>query len=260
MIGNAPAQLMLNLPVNASEPVPSLKGLTPNQQIVKEIDAIQISKNDQLRESLYLRYLVYCQDRDFLPAEDYPDKYEEDGYDEYSIHFGVVNKQEEMIGTVRLVQWSEKGFPMDVYWKNIIPENVHSCAEISRLAIPRSIDRNVSGYLIPADDEECVRSATTDSRFSLVVTMELYIALYQAAKNTGITHLLAAMEKSLARLLNRYHFKFVEIGPEVDYHGLVTPYILDIEATEKEIALKSPRLFERLQRGMSSINKAVAVS
>src|SRR5690606_15783528 len=60
------------------------------------------------------------------------------------------------------------------------------------------------------------------------IVLGLYKTMYQASKRQGITHWLAAMERSLLRLLTRYNIGFQPIGPELDYFGPVVPYIAAI--------------------------------
>ncbi len=65
--------------------------------------------------------------------------------------------------------------------------------------------------------------------------MTLYRELYQASKRHGFTHWLAATERSLQRLVVKYHFPFRQVGPETDYFGLVAPYLMDLADFDAEI-------------------------
>ena len=62
-----------------------------------------------LRDSYRLRYDVYCLERNFLKAHDYPDCLETDAFDPHSLHFGAMNLHDELVGTVRLVRPSSAG-------------------------------------------------------------------------------------------------------------------------------------------------------
>lgn len=216
-----------------------------------------------LRRSYHLRYDVYCVERKFLEAVNYPDRLETDEYDQYSMHFGVTNAYEELIGTVRLVQPSVIGLPL-YRCCEIFPHEVEkladisSIAEISRLAISRRVHRrrddgpfSVSGAQrfgdAPRNAIEPVSSM--DERHGHVpLVVSLYKAMYHACKRNGITHLLAATERSLQRLLTVYHFPFRAIGPQVDYFGPVTPYVLEIgELEARLIQYRSPILTEFLK-------------
>ena len=89
-----------------------------------------------------------------------------------------------------------------------------------------------------------------DKRGNPPVVMSLYKSLYQASKRRGITHALAATEKSLHRLLTEFNFPLRPIGPEVDYFGPVTPYILDIAELEAILIKKNPSLLDEFVNGL----------
>jgi N-acyl amino acid synthase of PEP-CTERM/exosortase system len=215
-----------------------------------------------LRRSYHLRYDVYCIERGFLEAVNYPDRLETDEYDQYSMHFGVTNAHEELVGTVRLVQPGPMGLPLYGCCR-IFPHeaeklaDITTIAEISRLAISRRVHRrrNDGPYSLsgaerfgemPRNSTENVRSL--DERHSHVpLVVSLYKAMYHACKRNGITHLLAATERSLQRLLTVYHFPFRAIGPQVDYFGPVIPYVLDLaELDARLLECQSPILSEFL--------------
>ena len=215
-----------------------------------------------LRSSYRLRYDVYCIERNFLQAHDYPDALETDQYDPHSLHFGVTNLRDELVGTVRLVRPSAAGLPM-YDCCDIFPDvaskldQIENLAEISRLAISRRYHRRRGdgpyGLRGAENFGQSLRNATyvgvsDDERHGHVpLVVSLYKAMYQACKRNGITHLLAATERSLQRLLTVYHFPFCAIGPQVDYFGPVTPYLLDLaELDDSLIRHASPILDEFL--------------
>ena len=65
--------------------------------------------------------------------------------------------------------------------------------------------------------------------------MTLYKAMYQTSKRRGITNWMAATERSLQRLVTRSGFPFRQIGPETDYYGPVSPYLLDLSEFDANI-------------------------
>jgi len=75
--------------------------------------------------------------------------------------------------------------------------------------------------------------------------------MYQFSKRQGLTHWLAAMEKTLLRLLHRYQFGFKPIGPEVDYYGPVTPYLAEIAQMEEGVRQRHPELFAQFAQGLA---------
>jgi N-acyl amino acid synthase of PEP-CTERM/exosortase system len=214
-----------------------------------------------LRDSYRLRYDVYCLERNFLKAHDYPDCLEKDAFDPYSLHLGAINLHGELVGTVRLVRPSSAGLPM-YHACRLFPDElrrisqIENLAEISRLAISRRYDRRRGDGTFALGGAESYGAhphkdaGRDDKRGNPPVVVSLYKTLYQAGKRRGITHVLAATEKSLHRLLTAFNFPFKPIGPEVDYFGPVTPYILDIAELEAILIKKSPSLLDEFLNGL----------
>jgi N-acyl amino acid synthase of PEP-CTERM/exosortase system len=214
-----------------------------------------------LRDSYRLRYDVYCLERNFLKAHDYPDCLETDAFDPHSLHLGAMNLHDELVGTVRLVRPSSAGLPM-YHACRLFPEELHrisqieNLAEISRLAISRRYHRRRGDGTFALGGAESYgayprkNAGRDDKRGNPPVVVSLYKSLYQASKRRGITHVLAATEKSLHRLLTEFNFPFRPIGPEVDYFGPVTPYVLDIAEFEAILIKKNPSLLDEFVNGL----------
>ncbi len=168
-----------------------------------------------LNQSYALRYQVYCVERGFLPSSDYPDRLEIDEFDEHSVHLGVLNAQGNLVGTARLVQPSAAGLPMfprcslfsDVPFLN---QSRARIVETGRLAISR-------------------QTSASERRMGNHIVLQIFKGVYQASKRHGFTHWVAATEKSLQRLMARYGFPWKAVGPEAEYHGIVAPYLLNVE-------------------------------
>ena len=185
---------------------------------------------DLLEASFSLRYQVYCHDRQFFEAEDYPDQVEIDLFDKHSVHIGVVNTRGELVATARLVKRSVAGFPLFPHCSlfaedEALLDRTAGIVEVSRLCVRREYTRR-------AGDGFYSLQGPTDGRPERRQGGEIMLAvhrtLYQASKRRGFTHWLVATEKSLQRLVARYGFPFRAIGPETDYYGLVTPYLMNL--------------------------------
>ena len=177
-----------------------------------------------LDQSYALRYQVYCRERKFLPAENYPNRLELDEFDLHSIHVGVVDMHGVLAGTARVVRPSELGLPLFAIARcfRTKPSSTAGTAavvEVGRLAVSRSYKR-------PGEDLD---AAGMRRRGREDVLLTLLKALYQQTKRLGATHWLAATEASLPRLLAQHGFPCRAIGPEADYFGVVTPYALDLK-------------------------------
>jgi N-acyl-L-homoserine lactone synthetase len=196
----------------------------------KDLEIRQIDDDPVLMEQSYrLRYQVYCLERGFLSAANYPDRLECDEFDRFSLHAGVVNRQRELVGTLRLVKVDMAELPLfrhctidDQYDRELRRDGVQ-LAEVSRLCMSR----------------ECRDDSGGNSR----VGLNLFRATYQTSKRARLTHWLVAMEPSLHRLLAAVGVPFRLAGPVTDYFGPVAPYMCDLhEFDEIILSGKRPRL------------------
>lgn len=225
-----------------------------------------------LSDSYALRYEVYCRERQFLTSENYPTRLEIDCYDNHAIHVGGVDNQGIMIGTVRLVLPSAKGFPLFEHCE-LFPEYQYladkraqqTTAEISRLAISKCYRRRLhDGFydlecrgdydVVKMGERRYARRMKIDDglhrRNRPEIILGIYKTMYQASKRQGITHWFAAMEKSLLRLLRRYNIEFTPIGPELDYYGPVVPYIAEIADIEANVFKHCPEMLAEFVKGL----------
>jgi len=210
----------------------------------REIDA----NPDLLNDSYRLRYQVYCLERGFLRPDDYPDQMERDEFDRVALHVGVVDQEQALVATARLVKVGLAGLPLfrhcriDAYEDELYCET-NRVAEVSRLCTSRC----ASG-----------RQSTRKS-----VALGLYRAIYQASKRHDITHWVAAMEPSLQRRLGSIGVPFKTAGPITDYCGPVAPYVLDMQEFDMVIMSRTrPALhdfLEGLEARFSPITYATAV-
>jgi N-acyl amino acid synthase of PEP-CTERM/exosortase system len=80
------------------------------------------------------------------------------------------------------------------------------------------------------------------------VLLSLYRQLYLYSRAKGIDHWYAAMERPLARSLQRMNIAFREIGPQTDYYGPVAPYLAHLHEVEAQVAAHNPGLLAWLQQ------------
>jgi N-acyl amino acid synthase of PEP-CTERM/exosortase system len=207
--------------------------MTPSDAMSKYFTGLVLDEVPQLLEESYrLRYDVYCRDRRFLPAGDYPDHSERDTFDGHSVHVGVVNTQGGVVATARLVEMSDAGLPLFSHCtlfpdQTPLDDPARRVVEVSRLCVSRVYNRRAGDEFYSLGSHP-PRTDGPERRGGGEIVLALYKALYQASKRRGFTHWLAATEKSLQRLFVKYGFPFRTIGPESDYYGLVAPYLMDL--------------------------------
>jgi N-acyl amino acid synthase of PEP-CTERM/exosortase system len=177
-----------------------------------------------------LRYQVYCLERHFLPAANFPQGLEMDDFDRHAVHVGAMDGWETLAGTARVVKVTAAGPGLPLFQHCRIfadetelldPDN--TVVEISRLSMSRAYRRRQRNGLPERGD---VRRE---------VFLALLKAIYQATKRLGATHWVAATETSLQRLVAQYGFPFRAIGPECDYGGPVSPYLMNLAEFDQVI-------------------------
>lgn len=202
--------------------------------------ALELDSTPALLEASFrLRYQVYCLERHFLPAQYYPDGIETDVFDQHAVHLGVLDAADCLVATARLVPRTLDGLPMFGHCSVLVGDpvlaNPHApIVEVSRLAVSRQYNRRKGDEHYALEGGGTTRTGERRREGGEIV-MTLYRALYQASKRHGFTHWLAATERSLQRLVTRYRFPFRQVGPEVDYFGLVAPYLMDLAEFDAEI-------------------------
>lgn len=195
-----------------------------------------------LEQSYRLRYQVYCVERGFLPADDYPDKRERDAFDDDSIHVGAVDSLGALAATARIVKPGPAGLPLFLHC-TLFPDVTtlddigNVVVEVSRVSISRGYSRRrddpplghspVTESGSPATTRPS--AAAADRRRSLSEPfLTLLRAAHDGARCAGATHVIGATDAALHRWLVHYGFPYRVAGPEVDYYGRVAPYIMSL--------------------------------
>jgi N-acyl amino acid synthase of PEP-CTERM/exosortase system len=203
------------------------------------------SQRALLEQSYRLRYQVYCLERKFLRAEDYPRGMEIDAFDPHAVHIGAIDSHGVLAGTARVVRSSELGLPIFEhcvvfpYETEFTPDNPR-LVEVGRLSVSRSYRRRrgdqpaLAGAASLRPGGPGFAGADRRGRHEDVF-LTLLKGLYQAAKRAGATHWLAATERPLQRMLAQRGFPFHQIGPDSDYFGIVAPYQMDLQEFEDVI-------------------------
>lgn len=197
-----------------------------------------------LKEIFKLRYDVYCVERHFLEASEFKEGLESDEYDDCAIHFAAYTLNDDIIGTVRLVQpHPGQEYPFEshcVPYPDFVAPARESVAEVSRLVVKKTYRRrrgdSMEGISQDFVEKGSIRTIKPNSSVrrdkrgnSPLLLLGMYREMYRYSRQNGIRYWYAAMERSLARSLEKMGFKFVPIGPQVDYYGPVTPHIADLD-------------------------------
>ena len=221
--------------------------------------------SEELKKEIYrLRYQVYVQEYGFERAEDHPGGLETDEFEPYSIHLAALDEISEVIGTIRMVLHSEKGFPIEhavethFIGERPPPERI---AEISRLAVARKYRRRkedgfagVESYLTKSEGGVLSDTGEIDTqqenRKRPAIVLGLCRLMYQESKRLGLTHWYMITEKKVWYALKRYGFIFHQIGDPIEYHGIRVPYLAIIEEIENYISSTNPDFFKMMMLGL----------
>jgi len=200
----------------------------------------------------------------FEKPEDHPGGRETDAHESSAVHFAALDPDDEVVGTIRLILHSEKGFPMEQAARVQFPGErppPERIAEVSRLAVSHKYRRRrvdgvygVESYLSGSEggarpDQERI-SSEYGKRRTPVIVMGLYQVMYHESKRRGLSHWYMITEEKVYRTFKRYGFLFYPVGEPVAYHGLRTPYLGVIEEMEKKLIRENPVLMKLVLRGL----------
>jgi N-acyl amino acid synthase of PEP-CTERM/exosortase system len=207
---------------------------------------VALDDSTQLLDMSYrLRYQSFCLERLFFSKDHYPAQLEYDAFDQTSVHVGVLNACDELVGTARVVKPSSAGLPLLRHCtlfphETVLTDPSNTVVELSRVCLERRSNRRPGGdAAAPTRDRAsaCGRSpvqgygheSTTDPLASLIKGM------YEATKRMHGTHWIIAIEKALRRRIMRYGLPFRPAGPEADYYGPVAPYVMSLTELDEII-------------------------
>jgi len=197
-----------------------------------------------LNMSYRLRYQSFCLERLFFSKDHYPAQLEYDAFDQTSVHVGVLNARDELVGTARVVKPSSAGLPLLRHCtlfphETVLTDPSNRVVELSRVCLDRHSSRRPTGEAGGWSRERASvkghssnghdRASTTDPLASLIKGM------YQATKRMHGTHWIIAIEKALRRRIMRYGLPFRPVGPEADYYGPVAPYLMSLAELDEVI-------------------------
>ncbi len=184
---------------------------------------LEVKDNNLLEKVFAFRYKIFLETYpDYLQKSDFPNDKEYDKYDQYSVHFAVLDSNSEICATVRLIHNSLAGYPTEnsMIFDNSMFNN-DKIGEMSRIFI----------------DTKCRSIKTTK-----IIIHEVKKFMYIKMMTLGIEYTYGTLEASFLRLLRMYKMNYNTIGEEQMYKniGLRYPTILYTE----QLGTDNPELIE----------------
>ena len=224
----------------------------------------QVIDYDLLKDTFRMRYEVYVDEFGFEDEADHPDGLETDEYEKESIHFACLNETDSVVGTIRLVLHSDKGFPIEHATKlNFTGEKPEpdKTGEISRLTVSKGLRRRkedgmygVESYLkkkeggVLPDDGTIPKKMA--GRKNPIIVLGLYQVMLHESLRQGLTYWYMITEKKIFYALKKYGFLFHQIGEPVQYHGERIPYFADIYELLVNLKKTDAGMFDFLLAGL----------
>ena len=199
-----------------------------------------------------LRYEVYCVECKYLDRAEFEDGLEADRFDERSIHMAAQTHDGELVGTMRFVLASpDQDFPFEEHC-SIFPDFTfpprQESGEVSRLIVKKSFRRrpgdSVQGVSKEFREKGSLETIGPQTKTitgknrrtnSPLIMLGMYRETYRYCRQNGIRYCFVAMEKGMANLCDRMGIHFTRVGPETDYYGPVTTYMLDFREIEVQM-------------------------
>lgn len=205
-------------------------------------------------EALALRYRVYCEEFNYLPSASYPTGQESDGDDLRSAHFHAYDARSQamggspaLAGYARLVGPDAEGLlPVQrrcalALARGRLPDP-RQAAEVSRLIIAPEYRRRRRDDPPASQPNRREQAATGQRPLPTDILLQLFRQMHEHSQSHGIRYWFAAMERPLARALSQMGFPFEAAGPEGEFFGRVTPYMVDLHDLQLRVAARQPQL------------------
>jgi N-acyl amino acid synthase of PEP-CTERM/exosortase system len=221
---------------------------------------VTLDDSEQLLEMSYrLRYQTYCLERLFFSKDEYPSELESDAFDSASVHVGVLDAKNELVGTARVVAPSSAGLPLLQHCtlfpdETALSDTTNIVVELSRACIIRRRSRRQEDEPTSPQEGRARAGSPASARElyqeSNEISAALIKAMYQATKRLHATHWIIAVEKGLRRRLSRFGLPFRLAGPEADYYGPVSPYVLSLAELDDVILARQHALLNDFLVGL----------
>jgi len=161
---------------------------------------VEAQDSDLLERIYRFRYFILCEEQKVFKEEDYPDGMEYDEYDQYSVQFAVLDREDKLAACIRLIHHSPIGYPTENVFK----------LDFKKLKLERDKVGEMSRIFIR---KEYRNLRTSREIFTLVK-----ICLCHKMVELGLDYTLGALEDRFYSLLHKYGYPYEIIG-DIRFYG-----------------------------------------
>lgn len=184
------------------------------------------------------RYKYWVEEYKFAPKPSHGKRVERDKYDDHSVHFGVLDRDNRLIGYSRLILPVKNGLQVYGEFEDLIHPHLDPAKDMSE-----SVE---SSRFVVAHDLGAER---------FLVPQLLQKLQYQFIKLTGYKYWYQVSEMKLIRRFRRQNYHFSIIGDGKDYQGgICYPAALTVSSAERRLEQEVPEHFSWLQQGVDEMN------
>ena len=167
-----------------------------------------------------LRYQIYCIEKGFEEAKQFPDELEKDEYDDRAVHFLIKHKADQQwVGTFRLIIDKFHDLPISQH-AQIDPfhrvEAQKTVVEFSRLGILRPFQKHSQKIANDSDDPD------------LCIVFNAISAGIEYSRKCGTHKIYFLCRPSLSRIIGKMGIRCPQIGDKTLYRGIRYPYKFDL--------------------------------
>jgi N-acyl amino acid synthase of PEP-CTERM/exosortase system len=196
-----------------------------------------------------VRYRVFCLEKGFEDATDFPDGRERDRWDDVSIHFTVREKATgNWVAATRIILPLAEQFPVEEQ-EGFVPGHAegiprYTLSEVSRICIVREGGAVAPVAGQPAGDGMEEVAGVSDRRRERDVLLGLVRAITEYCLDHGIRLGYMFITDAFAKLLQRLGVVFHQVGGKTVYRGVRAPYCIDYALSKRHMCARSADLAE----------------
>lgn len=215
----------------------------------KDFELFLADTNEGIALNQRVRYRVFCLEKGFEDATEFPDGRERDPWDDVSIHFAVREKATgNWVAATRVILPLAEQFPVEQQ-QGFMQEHVegiprYTLSEVSRICIVRDGGAVVTFPSGPRERWMEEVAGVSDRRKERDVLLGLVRAITEYCLDHGIRLGYMFITDAFAKVLQRLGVVFHQVGGKTEYRGIRAPYCIDYALSKHHMCARSADLAE----------------